>query len=203
MAAPACAQSATVEQALRSLGSRAGVVFRGQVSGIVRSHDVVRVTFRVEEAVSGAVPGQFTLREWAGLWTDAPRYWVGESALVFALPPGAAGLDTTVDGMDGVVPIVAAGSDPSEPVQLDTSRLAATVLRPMGSALPTSSRITMNAVHALLTPPGERPLSGPPPRLNTGPEPVSERLKKMKSVDAVRSADMSRSIGAEARSDAR
>jgi hypothetical protein len=106
LAPPACAQSAP----LRQLASHAGIIFSGQVEKIEREAPaapgdvgVVRVTFRVVNALRGATPGgALTIAEWDGLWMSGDRYRAGENLLLFLFPPsGALGLTTTVGGPRG------------------------------------------------------------------------------------------------------
>lgn len=120
--------------ALRSLAARASTAFCGEVTSIRHNGSVVEVEFRVEQTVSGAPGRIYTMREWAGLWTGQRRYWVGERALVFLHAPGAGGLSSPVDGMDGVLPLRGAASagGPSASVE----RLRTRVERGLGDPLP-------------------------------------------------------------------
>jgi hypothetical protein len=123
----------SVGAALRSLASRAGVVFVGQVSRIERKGGMVEVSFAVSQPVVGAVGGVYTLCEWAGLWEgNEQRYQVGERVMVFLYAAGA-GLSSPVDGMEGVVPVVMMGAD-AGPL-LDVRRLETRVLRAQGAPL--------------------------------------------------------------------
>jgi len=64
----------------------AGTIFSGTVTKIERrpaaarqSVETVAVTFRIENALRGATPGQdFTITQWIGLWSSGQRYRVGE-----------------------------------------------------------------------------------------------------------------------------
>ncbi len=86
--AVAVAVDTTLGGALRSLASRAGVVFVGQVVSVVRKAGVVEVRFAVEQTVMGSVGDTYTLREWAGLWTGGQqRYRVGQRAMFFFMQP--------------------------------------------------------------------------------------------------------------------
>jgi len=127
----------SVGSALRSLAARAGVVFVGQVRSVERKGGVVEVQFRVDQPVLGmggtAAGGVYTLREWAGLWADQPRYRPGQRAMVFLYPPNAAGLSSPVDGMDGVVPLLPMGVA-ATPL-LDARRLATRIGRRVGAPL--------------------------------------------------------------------
>ncbi len=123
---------------LQSLATRAGVIFCGQVAAIQRRGGVVEITFNVEQAVAGDVGATYTLREWAGLWPQGQvRYTVGQRALIFLHNASPAGLGSPVDGAEGVVPIVVQGAD--APALLDVRRLAAAVVRPLGSPLATEA----------------------------------------------------------------
>jgi hypothetical protein len=64
---------------------------------------LVRITFRVSDALRGAIPGKpLTFSEWDGLWASGDRYRVGEDLLLFLYPPsGDLGLTTTVAGTRG------------------------------------------------------------------------------------------------------
>lgn len=104
---------ATVEDALHEMSDASGVIFTGQVTAIRRipgqggASGVVEVDFRVDKAVRGCAAGSiYTLREWAGLWTDSNgRYRVGQRLLMMLHAPGASGMSSPVGGMDGAVPI--------------------------------------------------------------------------------------------------
>jgi hypothetical protein len=136
----ACAQvtqvsgpDSSVGAALRSLASRAGVVFVGRVTAIVPQGGVVEVSFAVEQRVLGAVGATYSMHEWAGLWTAGQRrYRVGQRAMFFLHAPGAAGLSSPVDGMEGVVPVLS--SEDGDP-ELDVRWLAARVLRAPGAPM--------------------------------------------------------------------
>jgi hypothetical protein len=128
------APDVSVAAALRSLASRSGVVFEGRVTAIRPVGGVVEIVFGVEQPILGDVGGIYTLREWGGLWAAGQRrYTVGERVAIFLHSPGAAGLSSPVDGMEGILPVVQVSAD-SEPL-LDVRRLAARVLRPVGSPL--------------------------------------------------------------------
>jgi hypothetical protein len=63
----------------------AGTIFSGTVTKIERrpatagqSVETVAVTFRIENALRGATPGQdLTITQWMGLWSSGQRYRVG------------------------------------------------------------------------------------------------------------------------------
>lgn len=106
LASPARAQ----DRELQQLAREAGIVFTGTVDRIEAvppaapsDIGVVRVTFRVGDALRGATPGaSLTISEWAGLWTSGDRYRVGENLLLFLYAPsGGLGLTTTVEGARG------------------------------------------------------------------------------------------------------
>jgi hypothetical protein len=65
--AQAVEPDSSVSAALRSLASRAGVVFAGQVLRIERKNGIVEITFRVDQTILGVTTTTYTLREWAGL----------------------------------------------------------------------------------------------------------------------------------------
>jgi len=94
---------------LQNLIRAAGIIFSGRVTFIGRAASSSRpnpastaVTFQVENAVRGALPGQsLTIHEWAGLWTNGERYRVGERVLLFLYAPGKLGLTSPVAGTIG------------------------------------------------------------------------------------------------------
>jgi hypothetical protein len=87
----------------------AGTIFSGTVTAIARhpagrgqSVETVAITFRVEEAIRGATPGQdLTISQWMGLWSSGQRYRVGEHVLLFLYPPSKLGLTSCVGGPVG------------------------------------------------------------------------------------------------------
>ena len=92
------------------LARDADIIFSGTVQKIEpvapAAHGdigMVRITFRVTDALRGATPGEpLTISEWDGLWTCGDRYRVGEDLLLFLYPPSAdLGLTTTVAGTRG------------------------------------------------------------------------------------------------------
>jgi hypothetical protein len=106
-----------IETALHQMADRAGVIFVGRVVRVQRrdgggvSSGFVEVTFEVDQAVRGCSSGNYVLREWAGLWEgDAERYRVGQRLLMLLHAPGASGMSSPVDGMDGAIPIVRGGA---------------------------------------------------------------------------------------------
>ena len=173
----AAAPDTTLGDALRSLASQAGVAFVGQVTGIQHTGGVVEVRFRVDQTLLGSPGPTYTLREWAGLWAAGQqRYALGQSALLFLHAPGAAGLSSPVDGMEGVVPLLPIAAN--APPLLDIRRLATRIERAPGAplaaadtgavALPdavavVASRNTRRLEPALLPlPEGVRPRPAPP-----------------------------------------
>jgi hypothetical protein len=106
------ATAQNVEDVLHAMSDEADVIFVGQVVAI-RPHDgdgmgagFVEVDFEVDQAVRGCAGGAYALREWAGLWSgDANRYRVGQRLLMMLHAPGASGLSSPVDGLDGAIPI--------------------------------------------------------------------------------------------------
>jgi hypothetical protein len=107
----------TIEDALHQMSDKAGVIFAGQVLAVDRhegegsASGIVEISFRVDQAIRGCDAGTtYVLREWAGLWSGPQRYRVGEERLMFLHLPGASGLSSPVDGMDGVVPIIGSSS---------------------------------------------------------------------------------------------
>ncbi len=115
----------TVEEALHQMSDSAGVIFVGEVTAI-RWHEgengasgVVKVSFRVDEAVRGCSAGStYTLNEWAGLWAGGdPRYRVGQRLLMMLHAPGAAGVSSPVGGMAGAIPLRGAIAAPQTAVE--------------------------------------------------------------------------------------
>ena len=105
----------SVGAALRSLASRAGVVFVGRVTAIVPQGGVVEVSFAVEQQVLGMVGETYSLREWAGLWAAGQqRYRVGQRAMFFLHAPGVAGRGRRMeDEPSGAQAVAVAGGDAS------------------------------------------------------------------------------------------
>jgi hypothetical protein len=87
----------------------AGIIFSGRVRSIGQSASSSSsgspstfVTFQVEHAIRGALPGQnLTIHEWAGLRFSGERYRVGERVLLFLYSPGKLGLTSPVAGALG------------------------------------------------------------------------------------------------------
>ena len=103
----------TTEDVLHEMTTRAGIIFLGTVLA-VRLPDpsantppgIVEVEFSVEQAVLGPATGTtYTVREWAGLWQDGPRFLPGQRRLMLLHAPGPGGLSSPVDGLDGAIPV--------------------------------------------------------------------------------------------------
>ena len=125
---------ASVAEVLRSLASRAGLVFVGQVESITPRGGVMEIVFSVQKQVLGDVGSTYTLREWAGQWAGGQqRYRVGQRAMVFLYAANAGGLSSPVDGMAGVVPLIPMDAD-VDPL-IDVRWLAAKVARPVGKPI--------------------------------------------------------------------
>ena len=107
------------------LVQRAGYIFSGTVTDVRASAagaqvPTIQITFRVEEAIRGVAAGQvLVIREWAGLWTAAPRYRRGERLLLFLYRPSRLGLTSPVSGALGRFAV-----DPSGQVTLEPQHLA-------------------------------------------------------------------------------
>lgn len=106
----------------------AGTIFSGTVTKIERrpatvgqSVETVAVTFRIENALRGATPGQdLTITQWMGLWSSGQRYRVGERVLLFLYPVSKLGLTSCVGGALGRFAV-----DRSGWVQLTPQHMAA------------------------------------------------------------------------------
>lgn len=87
----------------------AGMIFSGTVTNVERrpgtlgqSVETVAVTFHVENAIRGAIPGEsLTITQWMGLWSSGQRYRVGERVLLFLYPNSKLGLTSWVGGTLG------------------------------------------------------------------------------------------------------
>jgi len=106
----------------------AGTIFSGSVLTIARrpaspsqAVETVAITFRVENAIRGATPGEnLTISQWIGLWSSGQRYRVGERVLLFLYPPSKLGLTSCVAGAMGRFTI-----DPRGRVLLSAQHLSA------------------------------------------------------------------------------
>jgi hypothetical protein len=95
----------------------AGRIFAGTVTRIQREAaipgqtiETVCVSFYVENAIRGAVPGgEVTIREWSGLWSLGQRYHVGERLLLFLYPNSKIGLTSWVAGPMGHLAVDSSG----------------------------------------------------------------------------------------------
>ncbi len=162
----------TVAAALNNLGSRAGVVFAGEVTAIHHVGGVVEVQFRVDRNVKGASAGGYKLREWAGLWAAGQRrYWVGERALVFLHDVSKNGLSSAVDGGDGILPMFPASS---AALAVDVQHLRTRVLRAAGTAMVESgASMPLNEVAAAVL--GDRP---PTPTASPVEDPIPFPIRR-------------------------
>lgn len=141
----AVAPEATLGASLRSLASRAAVVFAGQVTSIERSGEVVLVHFRVDQPILGVAPNPYTVREWVGLSPlGESRYYPGLRAVVFLHAPSGAGFSSPVDGMEGLVPLLPQGADGE--ALLDARRLCSRLERKPGDLLSASAIALADAV---------------------------------------------------------
>ncbi len=99
--------------ALPQIVQGAGTIFSGTVTAITnhpaslsagrgQAVGTIAITFHVERAIRGAVPGEnFSLSQWMGAWSAGQRYRVGERALVFLYPRSRIGLSSCVGGTLG------------------------------------------------------------------------------------------------------
>jgi hypothetical protein len=91
---------------LPTITRAAGTIFSGTVAAITRQPatrgqavETVAITFRVENAIRGALPGEdLTISQWIGLWSGGQRYRIGEHVLLFLYPPSKLGLTSCVTG---------------------------------------------------------------------------------------------------------
>jgi hypothetical protein len=96
----------TAPPIFQQLVRAAGIIFSGRVTfvgSVVPSSGQYpassTVTFQVDQALRGALPGQnLTIREWAGLRSIGERYYVGERVFLFLYSPGKLGLTSPVGG---------------------------------------------------------------------------------------------------------
>lgn len=101
---------------MKAAAARAGVIFAGQVLSIHREDGAgfVDISFHVDQAVRGCGNGDtYVLREWVGLWSgQQPRYREGEHLLMLLAPRGRGGMSAPVDGLAGVIPLLAVRQQP-------------------------------------------------------------------------------------------
>ncbi|HEY1679830.1 MAG TPA: hypothetical protein VGG04_19090 [Candidatus Sulfotelmatobacter sp.] len=96
-------------KAFRQLVRAAGTIFAGTVTRIEprpaeggRALETVAITFHVDHAIRGAVPGEsFTVSQWIGTWSAGQRYRVGERVALFLYPASRIGLTSSVAGPMG------------------------------------------------------------------------------------------------------
>ena len=96
-------------RAVRQLVRAAGTIFSGTVTSIEpwpaaggRSLGTVTVTFHVNDAIRGSIPGEnITISQWIGLWSSGQRYRVGERVVLFLYPASRLGLTSSVAGPMG------------------------------------------------------------------------------------------------------
>jgi hypothetical protein len=87
----------------------AATIFSGTVTRVQprpanagQSVATVAITFHIENAILGAVPGRdLSISEWMGLWSSGQRYRVGERVLLFLYPRSKLGLTSSVAGAMG------------------------------------------------------------------------------------------------------
>jgi len=92
----------------RQIVRDSAMIFSGTVLTVERlgaapsSQGIMRIKFRVQNAVRGARPGQIVqICEWGGLWTDSERYRPGETVMLFLYPNSKLGLTSPVGGAAG------------------------------------------------------------------------------------------------------
>jgi hypothetical protein len=91
---------------LPTITRAAGTIFSGTVAAITRQPatrgqavETVAITFRVENAIRGTLPGEeLTISQWIGLWSGGQRYRIGERVLLFLYPPSKLSLTSCVAG---------------------------------------------------------------------------------------------------------
>jgi hypothetical protein len=123
---PRLVPSGTVD--FPQIARAAGAIFSGRVLGIShepatrgRSIETVRISFRVENAIRGATPGEtLTIAQWMGLWSSGQRYRLGEHVFLMLYPPSKLGLTSCVAAQLGRFNV-----DPSGRIQLDAQQLSA------------------------------------------------------------------------------
>jgi len=152
---------------LQQMTRAAGIIFAGEVISVRRpagyagsnqnaAEGIVTIEFRVDDAVRGCVGGSvFTLREWAGLWTDGERYNVGQRLLIFLHRPNASGITSPVHGATGTIPLRGGGIAPGP---YDDSALASDWLVDLRWVEAQAMRGTVAIRHP--TPEPARPMAG-------------------------------------------
>jgi hypothetical protein len=111
---------------LTGLVHAAGMIFSGTVVHIERrpatyrqSVETVAITFHVENAIRGTVPGEdVTVLQWMGLWSSGQSYRPGERVLLFLYPRSKLGLTSSVSGPMGRFQMDGAGHVVLSPQQL-------------------------------------------------------------------------------------
>lgn len=147
---------------LRGLTHQSGYIFAGTVVSVDRvapksadSLAVMRVTFRVDQAIRGVRAGQlFAIHEWTGLWESGTRYRVGEHLLLFLYRPSRLGLTSPVGGAFGRFPMDNNGrlileEARSTALKMDPA-LRGTIFRaPAVSSSPLRGRDLVNAIRRM------------------------------------------------------
>ena len=152
-------QSSAFMPDLRGLTRQSGYIFAGTVMSVERvapksanSVAVMRVTFRVDQAIRGVRAGQlFAIHEWTGLWESGTRYRVGEHLLLFLYPPSRLGLTSPVSGGFGRFPMDNNGrllldEVRSTAIQRDPALRGTIFKAPAGTRLPLSGRDLVSAL---------------------------------------------------------
>ena len=88
---------------------RAGMIFAATILRVERvpvkrpnEIATIAITCRVDRAIRGVRAGRtVTLREWAGLWIDGPRYAPGQRLMLLLYAPSRLGLTSPISGMNG------------------------------------------------------------------------------------------------------
>jgi len=95
--------------AFHDVARASGTIFSGTVTRIERrpanqaqALTTVAITFHIEGAIRGVRKGEeFTILQWAGLWSSGQRYRLGERVLLFLYPRSKLGLTSCVAGPMG------------------------------------------------------------------------------------------------------
>lgn len=119
----------TIEEALHQMSDLASIIFVGEVTAIRErpgqqgASGIIEIDFHIDQAVRGCTAGStYTLREWPGLWEAGDqRYRIGQRLLMMLHAPGAAGISSPVDGMNGAIPVVPATSSSQMLATADTA----------------------------------------------------------------------------------